>query len=227
MERVSPELVLVDPSLAERERSRLPHPDDTLARLEALVQTSRMASLARRSMEAPASRAPDSIESPRRISRAGRRRSVAFAGGATAGALVIALLVGVRVDLGGAPAGADTVVLEAPISESAPEAPVEADEASPSPVDRTPPPPAPAPQRFAWAPASGAASYHVELFLGSSKVFETGTRQPAVTVPARWRFEGRTRTLVPGDYRWYVWPVRSGRRSGTAIVQARLVVPPR
>ena len=41
---ITPELALVDPVLAELARSRLAEPDDTLARVGALVQTSRIAS---------------------------------------------------------------------------------------------------------------------------------------------------------------------------------------
>ncbi len=238
---VSPELVLVDQLLAELSRSRLPEPDDTLARVDALIQTSRMASLARRSMEVPRGPSADRVESTRHIARRpARRRSAAFAGGLAAGTLVVALLVGVRVDLGGTPAGADSVVVEevpAPPVSSAPLVPVEKTrkpvEKTRKPVDkprnadRRPRTTKSSPQRFAWAPSPGASGYHIELFRRSSKVFEADTTSPALTIPARWVFEQKRQTLQPGSYRWYVWPLTSGTRAARAVVQAKLTVPPR
>ena len=240
MESVSPELVLVDPALAERSRSRLPHPADTLARIDDLVAASRLVSLARRSVEIPVRTASPRSEPIERVPRVRRRRTAAFAGGLAAGALVVALLVGVRVDLNGGRAGADTAPVVVPpvvVEPSAPTVP-SAPTAPPAPTvpQNTVPtkpawPPArprasrPEPQRFAWAPAAGASAYHVELFRGSSKVFEADTRQPGITIPRQWEFDGRPRSLEPGEYRWNVWPVFAGRRAARAIVQARFVAP--
>ncbi len=83
----------------------------------------------------------------------------------------------------------------------------------------------PEPQRFAWAPVADASAYHVELFRGSAKVFEAETTQPAITIPAQWTFGERTHSLEPADYRWIVWPVRSGVRAARAVVQAKLTIP--
>ena len=228
MEPVSPELVLVDPVLASTARSRLREPDDTLARVETLVEVSRRASLARRSADAVRRPVTQVVEPARPMTRTRPRRSAALAGAVAAGALATALLIGVRIELGGTPAGADTTVVDrAPVT-SVPVAPNDGVETQPAP-DPVRPRPAnkPSPQRFAWAPTAGASSYHVELFLGSSRVFEADTKRPTLTIPARWEFGGRTRSLEPGDYRWYVWPVRSGQRAAEAIVQARLAIPPR
>jgi hypothetical protein len=79
-------------------------------------------------------------------------------------------------------------------------------------------------RRFAWAPAAGASAYHIEFFRGSVQVFSANTTRPQLTVPAHWKAAGGTRSLDPGEYRWYVWTVVSGTRSSTAIVRARLVV---
>lgn len=79
-------------------------------------------------------------------------------------------------------------------------------------------------RRFAWAPAAGASAYHIEFFRGSVPVFSANTTRPQLTVPAHWKAAGGTRSLDPGEYRWYVWTVVSGTRSSTAIVRARLVV---
>jgi hypothetical protein len=81
-------------------------------------------------------------------------------------------------------------------------------------------------RRFAWPPVAGATGYHVELFKGPALVFRNEATKPEILIPRRWRFDGRPRKLEPGEYRWYVWPVVNGRRKASAIVQARLVVPP-
>jgi hypothetical protein len=81
------------------------------------------------------------------------------------------------------------------------------------------------PRRFAWAPVAGSDSYHVELFRDSERVFSADSKGPTILVPRRWTYRGRTRTLAPGRYQWYVWSKVSGKRSTTAIVQARLDVP--
>lgn len=235
MEPVSPELVLVDPVLAERVQARLPQPDDTLARVDSLVQASRRVALAQRSTEIP--RRPDRqlVEPTRRIARRRQGRSAALAGGVAAGTLVIALMLGVRVDLAGNPAGADTTVLDKPPILSAPAAPSSPPKVPPKPQPKPKPVPSrpaksaitPEPQRFAWAPDPDASGYHVELFRDSSRVFDADTKRPALTIPAHWRFGGRSRSLEPGDYRWYVWPVFAGQRAARAIVQAKLTIPPR
>jgi hypothetical protein len=80
-------------------------------------------------------------------------------------------------------------------------------------------------RRFAWAPVVGATGYHVELFRGSALIFRDETEKPEIVIRRRWRFNGRQRTLEPGAYRWYVWPLVEGQRMANAIVQAKLVVP--
>lgn len=91
-----------------------------------------------------------------------------------------------------------------------------------------PPPTGPeqplAKRRFAWAPVDGASGYRVELFRGDERVFSTSTTHPALSIPAHWTYGGIRRSLQPGEYRWYVWPVISGARSARAIVQASLVI---
>jgi len=225
MEPVSPELVLVDPELAVRARPRLPLTEDTVARVEALVQGSRRASLARHSAEIPPRPAPRVVETKRRIPRTGQRWSAALVGGVSAGVLAAALLVGVRIELGGTPAGADTTVIATAPVQSAPEGPSGGKAAKPAAPVLPRPATRPEPQRFAWAPTAGASAYHVELFVGSSRVFEANTKRPTLTIPARWKSGGRTRSLQPAEYRWYVWPVFSGQRAAEAIVQARLTIP--
>lgn len=218
---VTPELALVDPLLADRARAQLMPPDDTLARLQYLTAISRMASLAQRIPESGRRRTPTT--SSARGAGTTHRRSIIVGGGAAVSVLAMALLLGVRVILSGSPAEADTVVVQTPIVDSVPNALVAPKLTEGRALERNPP--AAVSQRFAWAPASGASGYHVELFRGASKIFETDTRDPFVAVPATWKIGQRVHALAPGRYRWYVWPLISGRRSATAIVQARLEVP--
>ena len=90
----------------------------------------------------------------------------------------------------------------------------------------TPPPAATEePKRFAWAPVNGAVGYRFELFRGDKQVLDVRTTAPAYELPARWRHAGRNQTLTKGDYRWYVWPLRSSGPGAVAVVQARLRVP--
>jgi len=235
--QLSPELVLVDPELAERARLRLAEPDDTLARLQACIRASLISSGAQRlaemyRLEDPESR-PVRVRSATcpRASRSGHQRRALLAGCLVGGTLVAALLVGIRVDLRGANAGAETTA-PAPAT-SAPTTPPPA---TTGPVVTTPkvhttsgrsrPSHDPVPRRFAWAPSPGASGYHVEVFRGSERVFAADAKRPTVVIPESWTFDETSQKLEPGDYRWYVWPVNSAGRAAQAIVRARLVVPP-
>lgn len=244
---VSPELALVDPVLAERARSWLPEREDTLVRLERLVRARRIA--ASRAGQAESLGIPVQAQlAPRATpstNTSGHRRSAALAGSMAAGVLVAAMLVGVRIDLSGSPAEADTTVIGEPPAVTGPET-VPSKTVPKTPVSRASAPPAPArhgntprssgrsrptkaaaPQRFAWAPVAGASGYHVEFFRGRSLVFSTDTKRPEVSIPASWSLRGRRQRLDPGEYRWYVWARHSGLRASGAVVQAKLVVPPR
>jgi hypothetical protein len=259
---VSPELALVDPALAEHARSWLSNPEDTLTRVERLVRAHRIA--ASRAVRAevlgippPEPLAAEAVPAPRATPSThrrspGHRRSALLAGSVAAATLVAALLVGVRVDVRGTQAVADTTAIGEPPPTSAvpttqpetqpetqpttkpktkPKTQPQGDAAEPKRGGRTPTrPPAPPtnaviPRRFAWAPAAAATGYHVEFFRGSSLVFSANTKRPDVSIPKSWTLGGKPRTFGPGEYRWYVWPIVDGRRASQAIVQAKLVVP--
>jgi hypothetical protein len=247
-DRVSPELVLVDPALAELARSQLADPDDTVARLEALERESAVAAAARRLAELDSLASQERGALPLRArararSRVRTRHPVLIGAFATV-TLTTALLLGMGADPGGQPTTVQTAAVGKSPATTAP-APAAPGPAAPAPTAQAPSRQAPAkpagkPSRprartpavsqpvarpFAWAPSPGASAYHVELFRGPEKVFAAETKKPAIDVPARWRHAGRSQTLAPGDYRWYVWPVVSGRRALEATVQAKLVVP--
>ena len=61
---------------------------------------------------------------------------------------------------------------------------------------------------LAWAPVKGASYYNVQIYRGAHKVLSVWPKQPQLRLPRTWSFEGTSRRLAPGRYRWYVWPGR-------------------
>jgi hypothetical protein len=218
---LSPELALVDPELAALARLRLPDPVDAdVARaLSRLVASPPVEQTARR-----------------RVARRARKQGDPRVLVGVAAALVVTLLLAdVRVEVGRTGASA-----EAPPTEPAPEqGPTTATPSRPRPSRGTPgsgrtpgvfmpqgPRAAARPRQLAWAPSPGVEGYHVELYRDNARIFVAESTRAVVVVPAKWTLNGKVRTLLPGELRWYVWPVRDGRRSTTAIVQATLTIPP-
>ena len=230
---VSPELALVDPALRAVAREQLDDPDDTLARLldaarvavrpapvagpspaearvseEAEAATRRLAesALAAESAEAADTRVPPL---PRRLSRLTVVVTAASAG------FAIALFVADRALDREQGQLTSVVSMTEPVTRPA---------APPLPSTSSAKSPALSPQRFAWAPVAEASGYHVELHRGGARVFAADTTRPEMTIPPSWTYAGRRYRLEAVEYRWYVWPIVSGRRTPKAVVQARLVV---
>jgi hypothetical protein len=62
------------------------------------------------------------------------------------------------------------------------------------------------PPLLVWAKVAGATYYNVQLFRGTRKVFSAWPTRSRLRIPPSWRFGGRRERLIPGTYRWYVWP---------------------
>ena len=233
----SPELVLVDGLLGARARAGLSVPEDTLARLERDIAFRRLA--ARTSTfdgVADALERADTLATVGTTVRlAWQRRRLPLVAGGIAATFAAAVLLGVQVSLRGNPAGAESREVRGHAGHDPPvtTTPVTTTESQPSAQPTTPRPPvsrerpqkARAPRLFAWAPVPGATAYLVELFRDDDLIYSSEVPVPRLELGSRWKFKGHTQTLGPGTYRWYVWPVRSGRRDTQATVQTELSVP--
>jgi hypothetical protein len=77
-----------------------------------------------------------------------------------------------------------------------------------------------APPLLVWRPVATADFYNVQLFRAGTKLLSRWPARPRLQLPRSWVFSGRTRTLRPGLYTWYVWPAygpRTQARYGTRL----------
>jgi len=235
---VSPELALVDPVLAADLRARLAPPwadapgwpVDEPARLEAVA-----VEVDEPFVAANGPGPPMAVQA----SAAGKTRStvptVAAAGLAVAAAVASAVTAVILVGGHDRPPSRSAAPSVQHAVEPAPTlTPVKPKPTKPTSVKPTPPRPQPAKPKaapivrtLAWAPVSGAGSYEIQLFRGSHRVFLTRKRETRLVVGPSWRYSGKTFRLVPGTYRWYVWPVSaSGTRQKEPLVQALVQIAP-
>jgi hypothetical protein len=218
----SPELVLVDPELAARARASLAiHPAPP--RSVTPVRSSQLAE--DESLEAP----PPAAKKQHGPTRWPGRRSWPLMAGTAAAIVATLLLLDVRVEVGKSPASAEPATLDLPppaLPSLPPISPTQPASTS-EPRSATKPPSSPKlePRRFAWAPVQGATAYRIEIRRGSMLIFARETTRPEIEIPRAWKRAGVTQTLRPGEYRWYVWPIVSERRSTKAVVQASLSIP--
>ena len=218
---LSPELALVDPSLRAAAQKRIP--DVTDRALRSLPTASPPLSNGHERFITLA-RAVEVADGSERSSRDRRSQSWRLVAGVASVTVLGLLLVDVRAPLDKTPASGKPSAIA--MSGDATTAQDAQPRRSPTPEARngssvrTPP----QSRRFALAPVDNASGYHVEFFRGSSRVLARNTHQSQITIPAEWGLDGRRESLVPGEYRWYVWPIISGRRAARAIVQAELAV---
>lgn len=111
---LSPELVLVDPRLAERTREQLAVPDDTLDRLERALWATRRAEI-EAGPEAPPETVHRAVTASAHRPRSERRRArrMFLVTASTVAVLSAAVLLGVNVNVRGTPAGADSTPVDA------------------------------------------------------------------------------------------------------------------
>jgi hypothetical protein len=92
-----------------------------------------------------------------------------------------------------------------------------------------------APPVLRWTRVRHTRYYNVQLFrVGrrhSVKLLSAWPRHARLRLGASWRYAGRRRTLVPGRYRWFVWPgfgAPAERRFGTLVGRGsfRITAPP-
>jgi hypothetical protein len=85
-----------------------------------------------------------------------------------------------------------------------------------------------APPLLRWTAIRGASYYNVQLVRDGRKVLSTWPGRPRLQLKGRWKFEGHVRRLVPGHYRWAVWPgfgPRSDARYGGRVGSRSFVIP--
>ncbi len=76
------------------------------------------------------------------------------------------------------------------------------------------------PPLFAWTAVPKASYYNVQLYRGRLKVLSTWPKGTSLKLTRSWMYAGRSYTLAPGRYRWYVWPgfgARSKTRYGPLL----------
>lgn len=83
-----------------------------------------------------------------------------------------------------------------------------------------------APPQLIWTAVPRATYYNVQLY-ASGKVLSIWPRRATVQLHRSWRFAGHRHRLVPGRYRWYVWPgfgSRAKARYGPLVGSATFIV---
>lgn len=87
-----------------------------------------------------------------------------------------------------------------------------------------------APVRLAWEPVKRARYYNVQLHRNGVKVLSLWPAKPRLKLAKSWRYRGKNQTLLPGFYRWFVWPAlgtRARPRFGPVLGSSTFRVKPR
>lgn len=62
------------------------------------------------------------------------------------------------------------------------------------------------PPMLRWKPIKGARYYNVQLFRGKAKLLSAWPTKAHYQLRSAWTYRGHKHRLLPGKYRWYVWP---------------------
>jgi len=80
---------------------------------------------------------------------------------------------------------------------------------------------------FRWAPARHSTYYNLQLYRGSQKVLSAWPLSNRLRIGKSWSYGGRQYRLVPGLYRWFVWPgigAKSVGKYGPVLGQSTFTV---
>ena len=83
------------------------------------------------------------------------------------------------------------------------------------------------PPLLVWRRANRARYYNVQVYRGRRKVLTAWPTKTRFQLQTRWKNLGRKEQLLPGSYRWYVWPgygAPSARRYGQLLGQSTFVI---
>jgi hypothetical protein len=81
---------------------------------------------------------------------------------------------------------------------------------------------------FRWAPVRHTTYYNLQLYRGSQKVLSAWPLSNKLRLGTSWSYGGRQYRLVPGVYRWFVWPgvgAKSAAKYGPVLGQSTFRVP--
>jgi hypothetical protein len=70
------------------------------------------------------------------------------------------------------------------------------------------------PPLLRWTPVNGARYYNIQLSRGGRKILSVWPTRARYQLKKRWSYGGKDRRLVPGRYRWRVWPGFGPRSKG-------------
>ena len=85
------------------------------------------------------------------------------------------------------------------------------------------------PPNLRWARVASAKYYNVQLYLNGTKVLSAWPPAARLQLARTWAYDGKTYTLKPGRYTWYVWPGIGGRAAavyGPLLGKSTFVVTP-
>jgi hypothetical protein len=86
------------------------------------------------------------------------------------------------------------------------------------------------PPLLRWVPVRKAAFYNIQVFRNGRKILSAWPVKTRLQLRKTWKWNGRRRALVPGTYRWFVWPAykrKQGIRYGRPLGFSDFVVAPR